>query len=186
MRRRLPSRPVPCACWKARVGVEVADEIFKDGTAVPAGALNPPARAERVDGGHRVTGRVPFCRSSSHADWCTVPSPRAQSGGVGITARSGVGAVPNARCVDRGRLADPQLWTWGEHPVSPMPKCEPARGRGRAVQVLKWPRAVRALFITTEQTSGSLFQKHLKQGVPFRLRRTLRRRRKRRSGGQNP
>jgi alkylation response protein AidB-like acyl-CoA dehydrogenase len=47
-----------------------ARELYADGpNLITAGALNPPARATRVDGGWRITGRTPFASGCYRAPW---------------------------------------------------------------------------------------------------------------------
>jgi alkylation response protein AidB-like acyl-CoA dehydrogenase len=46
-----------------------AREIFGDPKCVVASAANPPGRAVPVDGGYRVTSRVPFMTGCSEAAW---------------------------------------------------------------------------------------------------------------------
>src|SRR5439155_14450072 len=45
------------AAWLTPKGVA---ELFSNGIPTMAGALNPPGRAVRVEGGWRITGQVPF------------------------------------------------------------------------------------------------------------------------------
>jgi alkylation response protein AidB-like acyl-CoA dehydrogenase len=55
--------------YAAHLAREVAEEIYADREAITASVLVPRGRAERVDGGYRVTGRWPFGSASLHADW---------------------------------------------------------------------------------------------------------------------
>lgn len=48
---------------------EGAEEIFGDPRSIAGGVVMPPARAERVDGGYRVTGRWAFGSGSPDASW---------------------------------------------------------------------------------------------------------------------
>ena len=70
------------AGWALMIGVEnlgfasaflqpdVAEEVIaKHPEAIFCGALNPKGRANRVDGGVRVSGRWPFASGCLHADW---------------------------------------------------------------------------------------------------------------------
>ena len=70
------------AGWALMIGVEnlgfasaflqpdVAEEVIaKHPEAIFCGALNPQGRANRVDGGVRVSGRWPFASGCLHADW---------------------------------------------------------------------------------------------------------------------
>lgn len=59
------------AAWLPAAG---ARELFRDGPATTAGALNPPAAATRTDGGWRVTGRVPFGSGCHNARWLAMPA----------------------------------------------------------------------------------------------------------------
>ncbi|MFC7485483.1 acyl-CoA dehydrogenase family protein [Knoellia sp. CPCC 206453] len=70
----------PSAAWCAMIGMdtplyaqfldtEVADALFSDPDTVTAGLILPIGRADRVDGGYRVTGQWPFGSGITHADW---------------------------------------------------------------------------------------------------------------------
>ena len=59
------------AAWLAPEG---AREIFRDGPATTAGALNPPGAAIKVDGGWRITGQVPFGSGCHQAQWLAMPA----------------------------------------------------------------------------------------------------------------
>jgi alkylation response protein AidB-like acyl-CoA dehydrogenase len=59
------------AAWLPEAGVK---ELFANGIPTIAGALNPPARAHRVEGGWRVTGQVPFGSGCHHAQWLAMPA----------------------------------------------------------------------------------------------------------------
>ncbi len=48
-----------------------AREMFPDVNAVIAAAFVPPARADTVPGGYRVTGRLPFASGITHSAWVT-------------------------------------------------------------------------------------------------------------------
>ena len=52
----------------------IAREIMRDGPITVAGALNPPAAAQRVDGGWRITGQVPFGSGCHNAAWLAMPA----------------------------------------------------------------------------------------------------------------
>jgi indole-3-acetate monooxygenase len=54
------------AAWLPAAG---ARELFRDGPTTVAGAWSPPATAERVPGGWRITGRCPFGSGCHHARW---------------------------------------------------------------------------------------------------------------------
>jgi indole-3-acetate monooxygenase len=49
-------------------------ELFADGIPTIAGALHPPAKAVRVEGGWRITGQVPFASGCHHAQWLVMPA----------------------------------------------------------------------------------------------------------------
>jgi alkylation response protein AidB-like acyl-CoA dehydrogenase len=59
------------AAWLPAEGVR---EIFRDGPATVAGALNPPAGATRVAGGWLITGRCPFGSGCHNATWLAMPA----------------------------------------------------------------------------------------------------------------
>jgi indole-3-acetate monooxygenase len=62
------------SAYAAWLPAEGAREVFRSGPATTAGALNPPAAATRVDGGWRITGRVPFGSGCHHAQWLAMPA----------------------------------------------------------------------------------------------------------------
>ena len=61
------------SAYAAWMSPEGSRELFRHGPPTTAGALNPPAAADRVEGGWRVTGRGPFrqrlpqCALARHA-----------------------------------------------------------------------------------------------------------------------
>ena len=59
------------AAWLPEAGVK---ELFANGIPTTAGALHPPARALRVEGGWRITGQVPFGSGCHHAQWLAMPA----------------------------------------------------------------------------------------------------------------
>ena len=59
------------AAWLSPKGVA---ELFADGIPTMAGALNPPGKAVRVDGGWRITGQCPFGSGCHHAQWLAMPA----------------------------------------------------------------------------------------------------------------
>lgn len=59
------------AAWLPEAGVR---ELFASGIPTVAGALHPPARARRVDGGWRITGQVPFGSGCHHSQWLAMPA----------------------------------------------------------------------------------------------------------------
>jgi indole-3-acetate monooxygenase len=62
------------SCYAARLPDEGVRELFRDGVPTTAGAFNPPAAATRVDGGWRITGRVPFASGCHQARWLAMPA----------------------------------------------------------------------------------------------------------------
>ena len=59
------------SAWLPPKGVA---ELFAGGIPTMAGALHPPAKAVRVDGGWRITGQVPFGSGCHHAQWLVMPA----------------------------------------------------------------------------------------------------------------
>ena len=59
------------AAWLPEAGVK---ELFSNGIPTIAGAFNPPAHAQRVDGGWRITGQVPFGSGCHRAQWLAMPA----------------------------------------------------------------------------------------------------------------
>jgi hypothetical protein len=49
-------------------------ELFASGVPTIAGALHPPAKAVRTDGGWRITGQVPFASGCHHVQWLVMPA----------------------------------------------------------------------------------------------------------------
>jgi alkylation response protein AidB-like acyl-CoA dehydrogenase len=49
-------------------------EVYAGGIPTMAGALHPPGKAVRVDGGWRITGQVPFGSGCHHAQWLAMPA----------------------------------------------------------------------------------------------------------------
>jgi indole-3-acetate monooxygenase len=49
-------------------------ELYTGGIPTMAGALHPPGKAVRVDGGWRITGQVPFGSGCHHAQWLAMPA----------------------------------------------------------------------------------------------------------------
>ena len=62
------------SAYAAWLPAEGASELFRDGPATTAGALNPPAPARRVDGGWHITGQVPFASGCHNARWLAMPA----------------------------------------------------------------------------------------------------------------
>lgn len=75
----------PAAAWNLLMNSTVAGgfaaflpdasaaAVYGDGPATLAGALFPPGAATRVEGGWRVSGRVPFASGCHNAAWLGVP-----------------------------------------------------------------------------------------------------------------
>jgi len=59
------------SAWLPPKGVA---ELFANGIPTMAGALHPPGKAVRVDGGWRITGQVPFGSGCHHAQWLALPA----------------------------------------------------------------------------------------------------------------
>lgn len=68
------------SAYAAWLPAEGADELFRDGPPTTAGALHPPASARRVEGGWRITGRVPFASGCHNARWMAMPAMEAEDG----------------------------------------------------------------------------------------------------------
>ncbi len=77
------------SAYAAWLSPEGARELFRDGPVTTAGALNPPARATRVDGGWRVSGQVPFGSGCHHARWLAMPAVEHEDGGAKVDAQTG-------------------------------------------------------------------------------------------------
>jgi alkylation response protein AidB-like acyl-CoA dehydrogenase len=74
------------AAWLPDAG---AREIFRDGPATVAGALNPPAAATRVAGGWRITGRCPFGSGCQNATWLAMPAVEMDGDGPKLDPSTG-------------------------------------------------------------------------------------------------
>lgn len=61
------------ACYVSWLPAAGADDIFRNGIPTIPGALNPPGRGVRTDGGWRITGQVPFGSGCHHAQWLSLP-----------------------------------------------------------------------------------------------------------------
>lgn len=59
------------SAWLPPKGVA---ELFANGVPTVAGALHPPAKAVRVDGGWRITGQVPFASGCHQTQWLVMPA----------------------------------------------------------------------------------------------------------------
>jgi alkylation response protein AidB-like acyl-CoA dehydrogenase len=59
------------SAWLPPKGVA---ELYAAGIPTLAGALHPPGKAVRVDGGWRITGQVPFGSGCHHAQWLAMPA----------------------------------------------------------------------------------------------------------------
>ena len=55
-------------------------EVFADGPATIAAALNPPLTATRVDGGWLVSGASPFASGCHHTPWCALGAIEVRDG----------------------------------------------------------------------------------------------------------
>ena len=80
------------SAYAAWMSPEGAEALYRDGPPTTAGALNPPAAAVRVEGGWRVTGRVPFGSGCHHARWLAMPAIENAGGRAGADP----GAAPPA------------------------------------------------------------------------------------------
>jgi indole-3-acetate monooxygenase len=77
------------SAYAAWMSPEGASELFRDGPATTAGALNPPATAARVEGGWRVTGQVPFGSGCQNARWLAMPAIERDGGRPKVDPQSG-------------------------------------------------------------------------------------------------
>ena len=68
------------AAYAAWLPAEGARELFRDGPPTTAGALHPPAAARRVEGGWRITGRVPFASGCHNARWLAMSAAETDDG----------------------------------------------------------------------------------------------------------
>jgi indole-3-acetate monooxygenase len=59
------------SAWLPPKGIAV---VYAGGIPTMAGALHPPGKAVRVDGGWRITGQVPFGSGCHHAQWLAMPA----------------------------------------------------------------------------------------------------------------
>jgi LrgB-like family len=62
------------AAYSAWLPLKGVAELFAGGIPTIAGALHPPAKAVRVDGGWRITGQVPFASGCHHTQWLVMPA----------------------------------------------------------------------------------------------------------------
>jgi alkylation response protein AidB-like acyl-CoA dehydrogenase len=74
------------AAWLPAAG---AQELFRDGPATIAGALNPPAAASRADGGWRITGQCPFGSGCKNAKWLAMPAVEMEGGQPKVDSETG-------------------------------------------------------------------------------------------------
>lgn len=81
------------AAYAAWLPAKGAAEVFRDGPATVAGALSPPARAVRVDGGWRITGQVPFGSGCHHAKWLAMPAAEMDGDTMKVDPSTGRPAV---------------------------------------------------------------------------------------------
>lgn len=70
-----------------------AREILAHGPTTVAGALFPPQPARRVDGGWRVSGRVPYASGCANAAWLAIPAVEMESGSAKLDPETGNPAV---------------------------------------------------------------------------------------------
>jgi alkylation response protein AidB-like acyl-CoA dehydrogenase len=54
---------------------ESLDRVFRNGSALIAGAPGPMVQAQAVPGGYRLTGQWAFCSGAPNADWASVAAP---------------------------------------------------------------------------------------------------------------
>ena len=69
---------------------EGAAEVFGEPQTITAGTLFPPAEAVPVDGGYRVTGRMPFVSLCQSATWFLAPAQILD----GDTVRTDAAGIP--------------------------------------------------------------------------------------------
>jgi len=62
------------AAYSAWLPPEGIVKLYAAGIPTVAGALHPPGKAVRVDGGWRITGQVPFGSGCDHAQWLVLPA----------------------------------------------------------------------------------------------------------------
>lgn len=90
-------------CFLPFLPEAAADEVFANGPDVVfAGASSTPVTAQRVDGGWRLTGRVPFASGSDRGDWFFLSGLVMADGEPELNPISGqplaiVGYVPRAQ-----------------------------------------------------------------------------------------
>ncbi len=97
----------------AYLPAETARQVFGNGPITLAGALNPPAAAVRVEGGWRVTGRVPFASGCSNAQWFAMPAVEMDGDGPKINPETGMPA-PFGICFPSNQASILDTWkTYG-------------------------------------------------------------------------
>ena len=57
------------ALFPASFDEQAAAEIYEDPDAIMGGAFFPPGEAVPVEGGFRLTGRMPFMSGCHHCSW---------------------------------------------------------------------------------------------------------------------
>jgi alkylation response protein AidB-like acyl-CoA dehydrogenase len=62
------------AAYSAWLPPEGIADVYAAGIPTVAGALHPPGKAVRVDGGWQITGQVPFGSGCDHAQWLVLPA----------------------------------------------------------------------------------------------------------------
>ena len=77
------------SAYAAWMSPEGARELFRHGPAITAGALNPPGAATRVEGGWRVTGRVPYGSGCHNARWLAMPAIESEGGSPKLDPETG-------------------------------------------------------------------------------------------------
>ena len=78
------------ACDRPWLPDEGAAEVFGEPQTITAGTLFPPAEAVPVDGGYRVTGRMPFVSLCQSATWFLAPAQILD----GDTVRTDAAGIP--------------------------------------------------------------------------------------------
>ena len=97
------------SAYAAWLPAEGARELFRDGPPTTAGALHPPAAATRVDGGWRLTGRVPFASGCHDARWLAMSA--AEMDGDRPKLDPATGMPGSSAC--SSRAPGPRSWTRG-------------------------------------------------------------------------
>lgn len=85
----------------------VAEELFRGSAGLIIGSVNPTGRAERIDGGYRLSGRWGFASGYAHADWLVCAAVVTEDGAPRRTA-----AGPDIRMLFVPRSATSPVDTW--------------------------------------------------------------------------